>query len=149
MAGFKSKAKGYLGAELYKIGRVAYQRLWRSRRKKVSGCVHCKAKAVSGKTRCRKCSDVDARVHQCRRLRVIKKYGGKCACCRERREEFLTIDHTGGRGVGARHRKTRSGTNAMYGELDRGPADKSKYRVLCYNCNCSLGFRGYCPHDRE
>lgn len=20
------------------------------------------------------------------------------------------------------------------------------YRILCFNCNCSLGHRGYCPH---
>lgn len=23
---------------------------------------------------------------------------------------------------------------------------KDRYRLLCYNCNCAIGARGYCPH---
>jgi hypothetical protein len=23
------------------------------------------------------------------------------------------------------------------------------YEILCYNCNCSKGKHGYCPHQKE
>lgn len=26
---------------------------------------------------------------------------------------------------------------------------RNDIRVLCHNCNMSLGFSGYCPHSRE
>ena len=26
---------------------------------------------------------------------------------------------------------------------------KDKYRLLCHNCNQSMGWYGYCPHQKE
>lgn len=74
---------------------------------------------------------------------VIEGYGGRCACCGETTREFLAIDHVDG--DGRVERKTRSIQQIMTAIVKQGfPSD---YRVLCHNCNQSLGWYGYCPHD--
>lgn len=82
-----------------------------------------------------------------RRLRadVLAGYGGKCVCCGTTHVEFLTIDHVAGGGT--RHRKLKGG-HGVYVELRRlgYPAG---YRIMCWNCNCSHGMHGYCPHKPE
>jgi hypothetical protein len=80
-----------------------------------------------------------------RRLKVITHYGGICACCGESRYEFLGIDHINGGGV--QHRKSLPGVN-----IDRWLIKNNfpeGYRVLCHNCNMSLGLYGYCPHNQS
>jgi hypothetical protein len=68
-----------------------------------------------------------------------------CACCNEPRIEFLAIDHING--GGSRHRKQIKACNIYVHLRSRGfPAG---YRVLCHNCNQSLGLYGYCPHSKE
>lgn len=80
------------------------------------------------------------------RLEVLEALGGKCACCGETRQEFLCVDHI--RGGGNKHRKQVEG-EYFFRVVRREGCPKSKYRVLCYNCNCSLAHRGYCPHDKN
>lgn len=80
------------------------------------------------------------------RKEVIDHYGGQCACCGETEFNFLTIDHIGN--WGGEHRKQGySGRNLYYW------IRRNKYpdtlRVLCYNCNCSSGFYGSCPHKQK
>ncbi len=73
----------------------------------------------------------------------------KCACCGESHEEFLTIDHI--HNNGAEHKK-RSGQGTAFNipqRLFRKGFKSKDYQILCYNCNCSLGFKGYCPHCPE
>ena len=86
-----------------------------------------------------------------RRLKweVIEHLGGKCACCGETALEFLTVDHING--DGAEHRrnltgKNRGGSVRVYKDIRNQGYPKDKYRVLCFNCNCSIGCWGYCPH---
>jgi len=74
-----------------------------------------------------------------------------CACCPENSEsqqhlEFMTIDHVncGGR----KHRNENKSGHSDYLLLKQG-FKASDYQVICYNCNCSLGHRGYCPHKPE
>lgn len=78
------------------------------------------------------------------RLEVIRKYGNKCRCCGETQIEFLTIDHILNDGALERHR--RGGTSSIYIRLYSKPVDRRRYQVLCFNCNCSKGAYGYCPH---
>jgi len=78
-----------------------------------------------------------------RRRMVLARLGGKCACCGEDRFEFLAIDHIHGVDK-AQGRKT--GEDLVL-QVERDGFDRSKYRVLCHNCNCALGFYGYCPHQ--
>lgn len=86
--------------------------------------------------------------HKLRRLELIELYGGKCACCGETIQEFLTLDHI--QGNGATERKQLS-TRAIYTKamkmLDENEEEARKtYRLLCWNCNCAIGHYGYCPH---
>lgn len=76
---------------------------------------------------------------------VLEAYGRKCECCGEDREDFLTIDHVGGRNEEHRDLKTQQ----VYVRLRREGFPKDGYRLLCWNCNCAIGIHGSCPHERE
>ena len=81
------------------------------------------------------------------RLDCIDYYsGGKncCSCCGEKNMEFLAIDHIAG--GGAKHRKSLKEYLPLVLKRKKFPAG---YRILCHNCNCSLGFYGYCPHQKK
>jgi hypothetical protein len=78
------------------------------------------------------------------RLEVLGKLGGRCQCCGEDREEFLSLDHINGGGT--KHR-AESGTY-IFRRIRKDP-DPLTYQVLCYNCNISRGVRGYCPCGAE
>jgi len=69
----------------------------------------------------------------------------KCACCGESHYEFLSIDHINGNG--RRERKLLGHGNIAQTLVARGfPLG---YRVLCLNCNMSIGYYGYCPHQKK
>ena len=78
---------------------------------------------------------------------LVAGYGGMCACCGEKRLEFLSIDHVNGGGTA--HRKSFSGNTASLYRSVISRGFPPEFRVLCYNCNLSIGFRGYCPHGSE
>lgn len=65
----------------------------------------------------------------------------------EKHVEFLTIDHIDE--TGSEHRKEVGGGHSMYMWLRKNGYPKDNYRLLCLNCNCSLGFYGYCPHQKK
>ena len=76
---------------------------------------------------------------------VFEHYCGgtpKCACCGEEHIEFLSIDHINGEGkkIGPR------GGVTLYAWIIKNNYPPY-FRVLCFNCNLSLGFFGYCPHN--
>ena len=76
------------------------------------------------------------------RLTCINHYGGKCACCGEMRYEFLTIDHING--GGGKHRAEIGGHIYRWLIKNNMPLG---FRVLCHNCNASIGLYNYCPHQ--
>lgn len=78
---------------------------------------------------------------------VLDHYGSICACCGENRIEFLTIDHINGGGHRHRQELKRRGKNFLFWLIKNNFPDG--YRVLCMNCNFSLGMFGYCPHKQE
>lgn len=82
------------------------------------------------------------------KLKILNAYGGKCECCGEDRYEFLAIDHIDG--GGNKHKKKikkEEGKNLYYWLLSHDFPEG--FRVLCHNCNQSLGMYGYCPHQKE
>ena len=82
------------------------------------------------------------------RYEAIKYYSNGtmcCACCGENHYEFLSIDHINGGGDLMR-RTLGHGNISQWLKSRDFP---SGYRVLCHNCNMSLGFYGYCPHKKE
>ena len=77
------------------------------------------------------------------REEAINTYGKICQCCGESNYEFLCIDHI--HGSGNKHRKVVGHGGRFYKWL-RDRVWPTGYRVLCHNCNMSLGLYGYCPH---
>lgn len=84
--------------------------------------------------------------HRKLRIQTLMAYGFKCACCREKREEFLTVDHI--KGDGAIHRKF-VGPTSVSRHLRQLGFPKKIVRLLCWNCHLAITHRGYCPHERK
>jgi len=76
---------------------------------------------------------------------AVAHYGGECACCGEKRREFLCIDHIDGGGTRHRAEMKAQGQGTIQWWLKRNNYPKG-FRVLCFNCNGALGHWGYCPH---
>lgn len=103
--------------------------------------------------RCKNCCITESRIASTRRQRRLRfralfAYGGECPncdCCGENKIEFLVIDHKDGGGNA--HRKEENITN-IYRWL-RSNNYPDGFRILCHNCNFSLGLYGYCPHNDD
>ncbi|HZD34901.1 MAG TPA: hypothetical protein VE130_06820, partial [Nitrososphaeraceae archaeon] len=72
---------------------------------------------------------------------VLEHYGGKCVCCGETTIEFLSMDHIDGGGNYHRRQMQKHIWNWL-----KSNDYPEGFQVLCYNCNLSKGFHGYCPH---
>lgn len=81
------------------------------------------------------------------KLEMIEAYGRICVCCGESRMEFLSIDHING--GGRKHVRGLGSHMHLYSWLKRHKFPKDEFRLLCYNCNMSRGFFGYCPHTKS
>lgn len=79
-----------------------------------------------------------------RRIReeTLTHYGHACACCGEAHYEFLALDHINGDGKHQDRRKSL----ALWAYRNGFP---DTLRILCHNCNCALGFYGFCPHQTK
>lgn len=85
-----------------------------------------------------------------RRDKLFAILGTRCQCCGESNREFLAIDHI--HGGGGRHRNgggKRYSNSTYFNSILKDPEIKTKYRILCHNCNMSMGFYGYCPHEKK
>jgi len=79
------------------------------------------------------------------RLNIIEGYGGKCELCGEDNPHSLTIDHIDGNG--SEERKDFPDSCKLYKKLRDENYPKDNYRLLCYNCNCALGFNRITEED--
>ena len=73
---------------------------------------------------------------------VFDHYGRKCAWCGETNPAFLTIDHINN--DGNRERLQYGSGGVFYLHVVRA-GFPTNLQVLCFNCNCAKGFRGYAP----
>lgn len=83
------------------------------------------------------------------RLTVMRHYSGfqpKCACCGENEYKFLCIDHINGGGNEHRRTITKNGKGGSMANWLLKNGLPVGFQILCYNCNCSKGFYGQCPH---
>jgi hypothetical protein len=86
----------------------------------------------------------DCRSTRCRakyaddRRRVLKGYGGACACCGESHPHFLALDHVHGCG-----KANRVPLGDLMPKLIRQGFPAS-FRLLCHNCNFSSWAHGVC-----
>ena len=77
------------------------------------------------------------------RAKFLEMYGGKCACCGETEQRFLTLDHVNDNGSGHRAKRGRRGT--LRDAITKFAPDE--YQVLCFNCNSGRAVNGgTCPH---
>lgn len=88
-------------------------------------------------------SDRNKEAYRELRIEVLNAYGNICKCCGENNPEFLQVDHIKGGGV--KHIKSIKGR--FYEWLKKHNYPKDEFRLLCANCNFSLGHYGYCPHN--
>lgn len=79
------------------------------------------------------------------RSKFLEMYGNKCSCCGEILQEFLTIEHIQGQ-IGIKRSKKNTGQWAYAKAIKEYRPDL--YEILCWNCNCSKGRYGYCPHKK-
>lgn len=79
------------------------------------------------------------------RAEILEVYGARCVCCGESEPEFLTLDHVGGR----RDSHVGATTYTVYLRIKREGFPRDRYRLLCWNCNVTIGQLGYCPHERK
>lgn len=80
------------------------------------------------------------------RMEVLEHYGGvppKCDCCGETTIQFLTLDHMNGDGNKLRKKYY---SRYAYNYVRKNNYPKG-FRVLCMNCNFSIGHYGFCPHN--
>lgn len=77
------------------------------------------------------------------RLKILTAYGGRCVCCGETELVFLTIDHAAGGGSQERRRGITA--PVLYPRIIKEGFPPT-YRLLCWNCNAAVAFRGQCPH---
>ena len=123
------------------------QKMRRDHNIKNNLCVDCSSPDLfSGTLKCKKhiliAREASRRKWTNQRNKVLDAYGNRCACCGETKREFLAIDHVNNDGSGER-KKVK---NKMVQYIIQQGYPKDKYRVLCHNCNSSIGFYGYCPH---
>jgi hypothetical protein len=83
------------------------------------------------------------------RADMLQALGGKCECCGESTPEFLALDHRHGGGTKERKTLANNTSGGVYRIARDAGYPKDKYRLLCHNCNCAIGWYGYCPHQKE
>lgn len=78
--------------------------------------------------------------------KAIEVFGGRCTCCGEANECFLTLDHVNN--DGNEHRKiVNKIAFGIYGWLERNGYPKDGLQLLCWNCNMAKRANGgVCPH---
>jgi hypothetical protein len=109
------------------------------------------------KSRCTGYTNLCKKCHNKKRLTNMQRYrplalkaysDGKpcCVCCGEDKVEFLVIDHVDGGGNKQRKELGRRWAGTQFFRWLHLQGYPKGYRVLCHNCNFSLGAYGYCPH---
>jgi hypothetical protein len=84
--------------------------------------------------------------------KVIGAYGGECAICGEKHFECLIIDHSNGDGGVFRKSVSKycgSGVGFYRWTIKNNYPKDIGLRILCWNCNCSIGLYGYSPYEKK
>lgn len=92
-----------------------------------------------------KAKEANKKFYENLRMKVLIGYGLKCACCGEYREQFLALDHVNG---GGKQEWKNKGHSFHYKDAVKRNFPP-EYRLLCHNCNFSLGHYGFCPHNKD
>lgn len=118
----------------------AYNNEWQ-KRKWANATLEAKAHRIAV-NRARRLSNRDT---------VLRAYGGRCACCGEPEQAFLTVDHVNNDGKAHRRELGAtggSGTPRLYTWAIKHNFPPS-LQLLCWNCNLAKAIYGACPHQRR
>lgn len=78
-------------------------------------------------------------------LNTLHALGDECACCGEKRLTMLNVDHIFN--DGGIHRRRVGGVRKTYREILAMENPRSRFQVLCSNCNLSkVRNKGICEH---
>ena len=111
--------------------------------KKLDQFYRSKREVLGVEYQCKKCASArQSKQREQNWRKILAHYGGKCFCCGEANEEFLTVDHL--KGGGTEHRR-KLNSGRLYAFVVREKFPK-KFRIACMNCNFALGVYGFCPH---
>lgn len=84
-------------------------------------------------------------LRQYRRKQILDHYGPLCACCGEKDDLFLSIDHVNNDGY--KERKTKGGQSDNMCQKIIKNGFPNTYQILCFNCNLGKARNGgICPH---
>ncbi|MEK6879426.1 MAG: hypothetical protein AABY22_07460 [Nanoarchaeota archaeon] len=72
---------------------------------------------------------------------IVRAYGNKCQNCNESDWQFLSIHHKN-KTTAKIDRKLYGRGTSLYRKLKKENFPLKEYKLLCYNCNCSMGVRG-------
>lgn len=113
-----------------------------------SGRCRCGQPRISERLKtCSQCAQRSKDVLRDLKLKVIAGYGGKCKCCGTTEFEFLSLDHVNNDGASDRRQLGKKGNSGSLYRLVIAERFPKRFQLLCYNCNLSLAFFGYCPHN--
>ena len=99
---------------------------------------------------CTACVGTKARARA--KLKLYEEFGFKCSCCGEKHPYFLTLEHKLGNNPSRRKRSKSGMVNTkiqpqLINEAAKDGWDRTKYDLLCINCNFAKGHFGECPHQ--
>jgi len=112
-----------------------------------TNCLSCRVSINKGQNQRYKnnpgpCKALQKKLRAKAKKEVFDHYGRKCAWCGETNPAFLTIDHINN--DGNRERLQYGSGGVFYLHVVRA-GFPTNLQVLCFNCNCAKGFRGYAP----
>lgn len=73
-------------------------------------------------------------------------YGGECVCCGEKEPRFFELDHIHGGGYKEKGPRGGRRHDSVANWRKNRVADRSRFQILCSNCNLAKQRHGYCPH---
>jgi len=132
-------------------------KLLKIERKENHMCIHCGKYLDSQATRetCNQCNRIghlangDGGWRWKLNRQVLTAYNNVCACCGERNQFFLTLDHKEGGGNIHRKEVRKMGSNDWYKWVIENNFPE-EFQLLCYNCNLGRERNGgICPHHDE
>lgn len=143
-------------AERFSAAHPHYQREWRRERNRFlesSGlCIQCGARPRGDKFKAcddcrRKTSERNNASNLAIRADVLSLYGGKCTCCGETEDHFLSLDHVNNDGGKLRKMKDPNHGGGLYRYALK--EKRSDLQLNCHNCNFAKGRYGICPHEAK
>ena len=127
---------------------AAYMRKWRERARTAGMCDACRTSLATIAKKCERCHERAIGYRQRIKREALDHYGGRCVCCGERNDAFLSFDHVNNDGAQMRRSipSTNGGVALHYWLRRNGYPDV--FQVMCFNCNYAKHHLGSCPHQK-